>query len=180
MSWKPLQRAKPLSSHAKGHAPVALSGTHGRTSKMCLVLRPALLDGAGWLTAGTRLTVLEGAEEHAGMLRIAADQGGAYVLAHAGGKSKRGTLMVWLPWLDGAKPVRQEGVALAYKHGRDWLELTLPPWALPPAQEVREGVARAAAAAEAARQKAGYQGVTSRVADPAAVDRARTPRSLGA
>ena len=180
MSWKPLPRANPLSSYAKGLAPVALSGTNGRKAKMCLVLRPALLGDAAWLAAGAHLAVLVGEDEHAGMLRVVADRGGAYVLANAGGRAKRGTLMVWLPWLDGAKPARHEGVALAHKHGRDWLELTLPPWALPPAAEVREGMARAVAAAEAARQKAGYQGVTSRVADPAAVDRARTPRSMGA
>lgn len=125
------------------------------------------------MTVGARITVLEGAGEHAGMLRVEPAPGGGFVLAKAGGRANIGTLMVFLPWPEGVQPVQHALTAVDFRHAEGWLELTLPAWSRPPAP----GVVAAAAAATAAREKAGYVGVTARVADPAAADRAAARRA---
>lgn len=175
MSWHPLRPTKALSANAKASAAVSLSGILGRMSKTCLVLRPRLLEGAGWLRVGARVSVLEGADEHAGMLRLQADSGGTFMLKKTGGRATNGTLMVFLPWLPGATPAKHASTAVQFVQRGDALDLMLPAWARPPAA----GVARAPEAAEAARAKSAYVGVTARVPDPVAANRARSRGIFG-
>lgn len=176
MTWKPMSKAKALAGNTKIVTPVSLSGIARKVSKTCLVLRPPLLDSPAWMTVGARIAVLEGEGEHAGMLRITPSTGGGFLLAKAGGRANIGTLMVFLPWVDGVTAVQHAPTAVDFTLGTDWLELTLPAWARPPAP----GVVAAAAAASQARDRAGYVGVMARVPDPAAADRAGARRAGGA
>lgn len=173
MSWKPMSRAKALAGNTKTVTAVSLSGIARKVSKVCLVLRPHLLEDAAWVATGTRITVLQGDGEHAGMLRVQPDKGGDFVLAKAGGKRNTGTLMVFLPWVDGAQPVQHAPTAVGYTAGAGFLELRLPAWARPPAP----GLAKAAEAAAVARDRAGYTGISARVPDQAAADRVAARRA---
>jgi hypothetical protein len=173
MSWKPMSRAKALSGNAKVVTGVALSGIKRKVSKICLVVRPPILGNPAWMTVGARIAVLEGDGEHAGMLRVTPSPGGGFQLAKAGGRATIGTLMVFLPWPEGVTPMQHASTAVDFDYGEGRLELTLPAWSRPPAP----GLVAAAVAATAAREKAGYVGITARMPDPAAADRAAARRA---
>lgn len=174
MSWKPLKPARAAASAPRQVPVLALSGAIGRAPKTCLVVRSALLEDAAWVQHGTRLAVLEGEGEHAGRLRLEVSKGGAFTLANLGGRARHGALLLFLPWVAGATPAKQPSTPLDFDHGEGWLELTLPDWARAPSAPAAI-TAPPAARPEPARS--GYQGVTARVADPAAGDRLAARRS---
>ena len=182
MSWgKPLEYDAPRGVARRRGSAAFLSGVPGGRSRpfMTLSLRLSMLTGVGWLVAGERVDVLPGQDEHGSMLAVRPSIHGKLVLFTLGRPDKQDTVSLRLPWLRGVKPSKAAATPMHIEVHSEHLVVTLPPWALPPA-DIQEGVARAAAAADAARQRAGYIGVTARMADPAAVDRARTPRSMGA
>lgn len=175
MSWKVMDRGRAVQS--KTGVAVAMSGIATEKAKTCLVLRPPLLTSAAWLTAGTSIVAFEGEGEHAGLLRIEANELGEFALAKAGGKRNASTLMVFLPWPDGARPSKQSPQAVKYEIGKGWLVVTLPAWARAPAPVKPVDAPPPPPAGRATVR--GYEGISARVPDPAAADRMGARRAGG-
>jgi hypothetical protein len=131
MSWTPIRRPSTLKRRA---AVTVMSRASSARVKAGLVLclRPALLPECKILQAGGTVDVLAGDGDHAGLLRIQA--GREFRLMMVG--KKAGTTPVLLrgvPLPGGMEAVNRPQVDAEFDYGDDWVEITLPAWALPPA-----------------------------------------------
>jgi hypothetical protein len=131
MSWTPLRRPSTLKRRA---AVTVMSRAASARVKAGLVLclRPSLLPECKILQPGATVDVLAGHGDHAGLLRIQA--GREFRLMMVG--KKTGTPPVILrgvPLAGGMEAVDRPPVDAEFDYGDDWVEVTLPGWALPPA-----------------------------------------------
>jgi hypothetical protein len=124
------------------------------------VLRTAQMPGLDFLQPRKPVDVLLGHGEHANMLRI---QAGTEFLPYTNSKAKAsGTIFLrGIPLPKGLVAGEREHVPVQYDYSTDWLELTLPTWAV--------AVERVTVPAPAAPRAS----VMDRVADPAAALRGR-------
>lgn len=161
MSWTPIKPPN-MSSNITQRQAVLLSGTTivaGRTPRLCLTIRPHLLEGCDWLQPGAMYEVLSGGGEHAGMMRVAKTLQGGFV-ARRIALAKERTVSFLVPWPNGAVPSKQKPQPIEFDYGDGWLEVTLPEWA----RRAEPGTAEP-------RRTQPFVGIADRVADPAAANR---------
>lgn len=134
MSWTEIApRAKPTYQpfapveFAVGR-PLGLSKTE-RQSIVTLTFRPGKLEGhPTFLTAGSVVKVFAGTGEHLGMLRIVPGPG--YRISKPGGSAGAlGTTILRFPLPPGVLAERGKSEP-EFDYGENWLEVTIPAWAL--------------------------------------------------
>lgn len=159
MSWSPI---RPLDNRRQAR-PVrvgAVQKSLRHKAGLVITVLPSHLPGLDFLSPGAMVSVLLGAAEHAGMLRI--EPQGPVRVAATGGKNGRGgavLLRVSLP--PGISAEKHEPEAVEHDYGDGWLELTLPDWA-----RLTSAPARTAEPAPVVRREA--YSLADRVPDPAA------------
>ena len=172
MSWVPLHpEAAP-----KGATPAVTltvstrKGPNRLRQRMTLTIRSRMIEGLGdWCAPGGQLCVARGAGEHDGMLRLGA--GGVWRFTKPSGAIRAASVI--LPPPAGAPEEGCRQVPVAFRHGPDWIEVTLPDWARAGPRSV-EGPQRQA---DDTRPSGGlrapspgrgrYVGISERVPDPA-------------
>ena len=134
MSWTPL---KPVN---KGRvAPIfagvslGLSRPGGRYAQwLRIVFRPDHIDHPpAWLKPGKKVSIMLGAADHAGLVRMVPD--GDFTLTTAGGVSRKSNLVcIKLPPPEACHGGKiQPSQMVEYDHADGWIEITLPKWCLP-------------------------------------------------
>ena len=129
MTWSPI-----LPTIRPSRSTAAVTVTVERPSErytpcLSLVIRPALLANLPtWCKPGNAVTVNRGYGEHDGMVRLT--PGGPWVLGTSGGTS--GSIRLRLPIPPGAPADGHEAMRVEHDYAADWLEVTLPAWAVTP------------------------------------------------
>lgn len=164
MSWSPARPPEGFRAEAAVRVGSAQKSARYRPALVISVSPNRLDGGASFLAAGACVSVLYGAGEHAGMVRIV--PGGSIRVAATGGKIGRSSVVVLRIALPaGVAASKRKPEAVEYDHGDDWIELTLPDWARVPSLPARTEDQRA----DPVRMPFS---ISERVADPAAALRA--------
>lgn len=127
MSWEPLGVKRPA---AEAPVTIATSVGAGRPPPFLYInLRLQRLPTLPFLAMGGLCDVMFGRENDAGRLRVVA---GARSTIAAAGRfgSASGAAIIRVRLPDGIKPAKREPQAVEFRHAEDWLELTLPAWAV--------------------------------------------------
>lgn len=161
MSWSPARPPEGFRAEAAVRVGSAQKSARYRPALVISVSPNRLDGGASFLAAGASVSVLYGAGEHAGMVRIV--PGGSIRVAATGGKIGRSSVVVLRVALPaGVAASKRKPEAVEFDYGDGWLELTLPDWA-----RLTSLPARTAEPMPAAKREP--YSLADRVPDPAAV-----------
>lgn len=160
----------------KGVTLCGATGQGKRTPSLGLTIRPQHfgMPAPAWLAPGGKVNVLLGTGADHGQVRIVPAPRGDFTLS-AYATAKGGTVHLRMEWPAGVSPAKHAAAPLEFDFGEDWLVVTLPGWATPPAPETTPRAAAPAVTSPPAR--GGYVSVSDRVPDPAAEARLAAKRS---
>ena len=159
MTWSRIKR--PLTTRDIAAVEIACRRKSERKpGGLYFVLRGTLLPGLPFLRRGARIDVLLGEGAQAGKIRL--EHGIEFPLVMVGRSNSTNTLVLnGVPMPPGVPAISRPAERAEFTCGEDWIEVTLPRWALeaaPPAVPV----AQPAASAPVARTS-----IMERIADPA-------------
>lgn len=159
MTWSRI--ARPLTS--RDIAPVEIACRRASERKpggLYFVLRSALLPGVPFLRRGARIDVLLGEGAEAGKIRL--EHGAEFPLTMIGRSNSTNTLVLnSVPMPPGVPAISRTAERAEFTCGADWIEVTLPRWAMEQAP-LSAPVPQPAVPAPAARTS-----IMDRIADPA-------------
>lgn len=166
MSWSPAKPPEGFRPEAAVRVGSAQKSARYRPALVISVSPTRLDGGAAFLAAGARVSILYGAGEHAGMVRI--EPGGPIRVAATGGKIGRSSVVVLRVALPvGVSASKRKPEPVEFDYGDDWIELTLPDWARATVLPAR--TAEPTSTPAPAREP---YSISTRVPDPAAALRA--------
>lgn len=124
-----------------------------RHPRVVITLRGPLCRELPWLRPNAFVAVELGTERDAGRICIRPD--GLHKLKACGPRaSANGTVYLSIGLLPGMAAGAQTAVAPEFDYGDDWLQITLPKWALPPATTAFKGALASAGMVTRAEKRA--------------------------
>ncbi len=126
MSWSPIL---PVRTQAKTAAVAVGCFAPGkrRSHGLRLILRADAMAGVTFLGAGSRVDVLRGAGEHAGMLRIVPGTGFGLICPRP--DKTRTVIVKGVPLPAGIDANDRPAVPVDFDYGAEWVEIMMPDWA---------------------------------------------------